>query len=266
MSPEQARGDPVDHRSDIFALGAVLSEILTGRAPFARETTAETLAAVLKEDPPDLPAGVPPGLDRVVRRCLEKDPAERFQSVRDVGFALETASAASESHPIPAASVPSRRWRWWPIAAALFAAAAGAAIAWVAARGVAQGPAPDYRQITFRRGTVRTALRWGLSTIGRVWEEAPRVFTGLGSPNPHFAARLRPLTLAQTGRWLLSFLCRRACEARHAPRAPLSGGAPGDRGEVEFATGLPTRTIGRREAREDRLEFPPGRPVFEGGR
>ena len=278
MSPEQARGDPVDRRSDVFSLGAVLSEMLTGRAPFARETTAETLAAILKEDPPGLPAGVPPGLDRVVRRCLEKDPAERFQAVRDVGFALETASAASATHPIPAASVPSRRWRWWPIAAALFAAAAGAAIAWVAARGVAQGPAPDYRQITFRRGTVRTARFAGdgqTIVYGASWEGGPpRVFTSrLGSPESTALALPASdlLALSSTGDMalLLGPVPKGMGSAGTLARSALAGGAPREiAAGVEFADWAPdgsslavVRTVGGRP----RIEFPPGRPLFEGG-
>ena len=98
MSPEQVRGEPVDARSDIFALGVVLYEMLAGRRPFARGSKVETLNAILTETPPDL-AGlhslVPLALDRIVRHCLEKDPAQRFQSARDVAFALEGLGTSS---------------------------------------------------------------------------------------------------------------------------------------------------------------------------
>ena len=94
MAPEQIRGLPSDHRSDIFALGAILYEMLAGRGPFTAETGAEMMTAILKEDPPDLPREarrIPPNLGRVVARCLEKNPSERFQTARDLAFALESA-------------------------------------------------------------------------------------------------------------------------------------------------------------------------------
>jgi hypothetical protein len=96
MSPEQARGGEVDARSDIFSLGCVLYEMATGHRAFARATPADTLAAVLHEDPFETRTTarrVPLPLERIIRRCLEKTPDERFQSARDIGFALKEASA-----------------------------------------------------------------------------------------------------------------------------------------------------------------------------
>ncbi len=91
MSPEQVTGAPVDHRTDIFAFGALVYEMLTGRAAFGRASSAETIAAILREDAPEMPAaaGVPQPLERILRRCLEKNPAERFHSAHDIGIALE---------------------------------------------------------------------------------------------------------------------------------------------------------------------------------
>ena len=107
MSPEQAQGERADARSDLFALGAILYEMLSGRRAFAGNTPVDTLAAVLRSDPPEIETdGVPPGLVRVVRRCLEKDPGERFRSAHDLGLALETLSG-----PAPPALHSKRRHR-----------------------------------------------------------------------------------------------------------------------------------------------------------
>jgi serine/threonine-protein kinase len=92
MSPEQVRGQAVDHRSDIFSFGCVLYEMLTGRSAFSRDTAVETMTAILKEEPSEptsIKASVPASLSRAIAHCLEKLPEERFQSARDLGFALQ---------------------------------------------------------------------------------------------------------------------------------------------------------------------------------
>jgi serine/threonine protein kinase len=117
MAPEQARGGEAGAAADIFALGVILHEMLSGGQPFHRETTAETLTAILREEPPDpTVAGspAPPTLARIVRRCLEKSPEERFQNARDLAFALEGAvtdsglSAPSIAAAPPRPSTPTR--------------------------------------------------------------------------------------------------------------------------------------------------------------
>ncbi|MDP9190518.1 MAG: protein kinase [Acidobacteriota bacterium] len=104
MSPEQVRGESVDHRSDLFSLGAIFYEMLSGARAFKRNSGIETLSAILKEEPPDLteilPA-IPPTLERLVRRCLEKDREVRFQSARDLAFNLEMLSTMSATHTLP---------------------------------------------------------------------------------------------------------------------------------------------------------------------
>src|SRR5271156_2908085 len=139
MSPEQVRGEAVDHRTDIFAFGAILYEMLTGTRAFHRSTSAETMTAILNDDPPSisqLVQSIPPGLQRVVHRCLEKNPEQRFHSASDLAFALE---ALSESGIVPAGAVkgvPSQRrkskaliWSGGVVAVLALAAAAYLVIA-----------------------------------------------------------------------------------------------------------------------------------------
>lgn len=100
MSPEQVRGHAVDHRSDIFSFGLILYEMITGMRAFQHETMAETMSAILKEEPAEITESSPsisPSLERIVRRCLEKKPERRFQSTADLGFALESLSAPTSS-------------------------------------------------------------------------------------------------------------------------------------------------------------------------
>ena len=107
ISPEQVRGQPADARSDIFAFGAVLYEMLTGERAFARATTGESLAAVLRDQPPEPSRSAPdvsPALDRLVARCLEKNPGERFQSARDLAYALRETVSGSAALPVGAAT------------------------------------------------------------------------------------------------------------------------------------------------------------------
>ena len=118
MSPEQVKAAPVDHRSDLFSFGAVLYEMLSGQHAFARSTAIETMTAILHDEPPD-PADsgrpITPALDHVVRHCLEKNPSHRFQSAKDVVFALSEASHSDRSGPRAVAQepapVPKRRRR-----------------------------------------------------------------------------------------------------------------------------------------------------------
>ncbi|HTI37760.1 MAG TPA: protein kinase [Vicinamibacterales bacterium] len=131
MAPEQIKGDPVDARADLFALGAVFYEMVTGRRAFQRDTSAETMTAILRDDPPELAAvrgEIPPAVDRILRHCLEKNPRERFQTARDVAFALEALSGSniSTSAGTAIAVAPRRRWVWPAVATLSIAAAAAA--------------------------------------------------------------------------------------------------------------------------------------------
>src|SRR5206468_1875066 len=97
MSPEQVRARPAHARADIFSLGAILYEMLSGQRPFERKSSVETMNAILKEDPPELEVTerhIPPGLARVVEHCLEKEPEQRFHSASDLAFALDALSGS----------------------------------------------------------------------------------------------------------------------------------------------------------------------------
>src|SRR6201993_867186 len=116
MSPEQVRGQATDHRTDIFAFGAILYEMVMGQRTFQRATEADTVSAILNEEPPPitlLSPDMPLALERVIRRCLEKNPEQRFHSASDLAFALEALSdpvwALSGAHPIPVEPPKQRR-------------------------------------------------------------------------------------------------------------------------------------------------------------
>ncbi|MGH9513722.1 MAG: protein kinase domain-containing protein [Terriglobales bacterium] len=134
MSPEQVRGKAADHRSDIFAFGTILYETVTGKQTFRKPTSAETMSAILNEEPEaisQLTPSVPPGLERVARRCLEKAPEQRFQSASDLAFALEALSDSAITSPTGAHVQQSPKPKRLPIAIAgviliVLAAAVGA--------------------------------------------------------------------------------------------------------------------------------------------
>lgn len=134
MAPEQVRGLDTDHRSDLFSFGVILYELLSGKRAFQGETSVDTMQAILRQDPPELPENVPVAVRLLAAHCLEKEPANRFQSARDLGFALSTvlqsvSGAAAATQPLPI----SPRRRWMLAVGALVLAAAGAlcAIFWL---------------------------------------------------------------------------------------------------------------------------------------
>jgi len=136
MSPEQVRGEAADARSDIFAFGAVLYEMLSGGRAFHRHTTAETMTAILREDPPEFSNNgrpIPPALERIVRRCLEKDSEQRFQSAKDLSFALGALSG-SDSSAAPRIVPGPRKIRPWVWATAGLVAVLAASGTWLLTR------------------------------------------------------------------------------------------------------------------------------------
>jgi eukaryotic-like serine/threonine-protein kinase len=186
MAPEQARGLPVDHRADIFAFGCVMYELVAGRRAFERASAADTISAILKEDPTPLSGAnlaVPPALERVIQRCLEKEPAERFQSARDLAFALsfsQSDDALSFGAIGPSsgqtAATPPRLWRRLGTAAAIIAAVAGAFVLGRALSTSGTGQPPTMTRLTFERGVIRTARfapDEGTIVYGASWNGAP---------------------------------------------------------------------------------------------
>jgi serine/threonine protein kinase/Tol biopolymer transport system component len=241
MSPEQARGEPGDTRSDIFSLGAVLYELISGRRAFHRETAAETMTAIIREEPPALtestPLAVPPGLARVTDHCLEKNPGERFQSASDVAFALENLSGTSSAaaHAVVRSGWRSRAWVPWTLAALL-------AIALIALRAIdarrppASEPTtrlsvalPDTLPIA-RLGTPGTSM--AISPDGR-----RLVFIGTTGPGryqlyarPFDSLKIEPIPgsegarqpfFSPDGKWVAFFTV-----AGELKKVPLDGGPP----------------------------------------
>ena len=169
MSPEQVRGLEADHRSDIFSFGVMLHEMLSGQRAFQRETSAQTMTAILQDEAPDLPRTVPGGVREVVAHCLEKDAPNRFQSARDLGFALHALSQGDSQSgetvaPVVSLPISSTHRAWAAIAGLLlFAVAATFALTrWV----TRQPPATHWSAV--RLGGPEIALNPELSPDGHV--------------------------------------------------------------------------------------------------
>ena len=177
MSPEQARGDLVDARTDFFSLGAVVYELLSGRRAFPSGPLVESGYAILHDEPEPLPVNVPAQVAQVVHRCLEKEPERRFQSARDLAFHLEALRAPTGSAPplsAPTRLAPWRRWELLLAGAALLLGIAG--VAYLAgSRSSHPVSVARVEPITFRQGTVSAAR---FTSDGRVvfsaaWEGQP---------------------------------------------------------------------------------------------
>jgi len=161
MSPEQVRGQTVDHHSDIFSLGTILYEMISGKRAFKGDTGVETMSAILKEDPPELSESglnVTPGLDRIVRHCLEKEPGQRFQSARDLAFDLENLSSLSgATKPVTGSHPESATKLRTPLLIAIPALLLVVAAAFWAGHATRKTSAPVFSRMTFRGGHVGAA-------------------------------------------------------------------------------------------------------------
>jgi serine/threonine protein kinase len=192
MSPEQVRAEPVDARSDIFSFGCVLYEMIAGKRAFQAATGVETMHAILKAEPQDFEieqVKMPPALATIVRRCLEKQREQRFQSAADLAFALRSITNTSGSGIQPAVLAQSaRRKPWvWPSVAVLLAAALLTAGFFLRDRTLHRGQ-PQFQRITFRKGYIHQAR---FTTDGRNiiysanWDGGPgRIYFAIpGSPD-----------------------------------------------------------------------------------
>jgi Tol biopolymer transport system component len=281
MSPEQVRGKPADRRSDLFSFGAILYEMLSGQRAFRGDTAADTITAILTKEPPDLAQtnkDVHPGLDRIVRHCLEKNPEERFESARDVAFDLEALSGLSG----PATAVPSaaaRKSRVWPLVAGAVLATAivVGASAYLAGRKAGDQPPPSFRQLTFRRGEIRSAH---FAPDGRTivysaaWDGKPvEIFVGrLESPESRLfgLSGAEALAVSKSGEVAVSLNRHVSGGFRQSgtlARVSVAGGAPRDvLEEVEWADWAPDGkdlAVVRTERGRMRLEYPIGKVLFE---
>jgi WD40 repeat protein len=280
MSPEQVRGRDVDHRSDIFALGAILYEMLSGKRAFHGETAADTLSAILKEDPPDLSETnrqVSPALERILRHCLEKSPPERFQSVRDVAFDLESLSiSASSKLQIEPAGRLNRR----TLISALSAAVLVALLlgAFLLGRGKAGAPLPRFHRLTFRRGSVRAArfAPDGQTIVyGGAWEGRPvELFTTRFDSNdsrPLDLGHAQLLSISSTGELAIIPTPRPRggfVQEGNLARVALAGGAPRElmdrvQGADWTNDGNSLAIVRGTGSRGDNLlESPPGKVIY----
>jgi hypothetical protein len=276
MAPEQVRGQGADHRSDIFALGAILYEMLTGKRAFKRDSSVETMNAILKEEPPELDATVPgltPGLDRVVRHCLEKNPVQRFQSASDIAFDLETISSHSGTGSRLKVVAQERQGYWKPAAITLLVAAALAATYYLA-RKSAPAVAPRFHQLTFQRGTIYGAkfAPDGQSILfSAAWNGAPKpqIYTTRTD-----ALMSRPIDLQDSQVLGISskgeMAIRQKTEIGQVAQGmlsvvPLTGGAPRELlADVLDASWNPagdSLAAVHAVAGEDRLEYPIGKTI-----
>ena len=277
MSPEQASGHPVDFRSDQFSFGSLLYEMATGKGPFRRATAAQTLAAIIQDEPEPVAAvnpKVPAPLRWIIERCLAKEARERYASTEDVARDLASLrdhlSEASVSG-ISAVVVDRRVVRLWQIPAALLLLAAAVFVSFRAGEGQSSKRVPTFQRLTFRRGKIETArfAPDGQTIVySAAWDGASsEIFsTRAGSPEGR-SLGLPPAVLfsiSDAGEVALGLL---PCCAGKLARVPLGGGVPREILEqvevADWSPGGKSLAVAREVRGTDRLEFPIGKVLYE---
>jgi len=281
MSPEQVRGEPVDHRSDIFSLGAVLYEMASGKRAFRGESSVETMNAILKEDVPEFsPSGtqVSPGLDRIIRRCVEKKPERRFQSASDLAFAIEalssTTSVASAS-AIAQVVEPKSKRTWLSWAAAALAGLALTSAAWMAGKRSTAKPQPKFTRLTYQQGYLSNArfAKDGQTVVySAQWNNDPLQIYSVRTEFPQSTKVDLPsaalLALASSGDMevALDFVQESWFMYGTMGQAQMTGGTPrAQEKEViasDYAPDGKTVAVVRRANRKVQVEYPEGKVVY----
>jgi eukaryotic-like serine/threonine-protein kinase len=278
MSPEQVRGKPADARSDIFSFGAILYEMLSGKRAFTGDSAADTMSAILKEDPPDLSVtnqSISPGLERIVRHCLEKSPEQRFHSAHDLAFDLEALSGTSGQSAVgETPALRGRRLPWLAVAVAtgiILAAFAAGRLWWP------KGPAPlTFQRITFRRGLVENArfAPDGQTVVySAAWDGNPPEIFAVTPGSPESRALGLPgvslVAVSPTGELAVSLprLEGGTLVGSTLARVPLGGGAPRpvleDANNADWSRDGKSLAVSREVKGRVRLEFPVGKVLFE---
>jgi hypothetical protein len=240
MSPEQVVGTNLDGRSDLFSFGVVLYEMLSGRRPFQRETAPETMVAILREEPPDLTETnktIPPGLDRIVRHCLEKDPSSRFQSARDVAFALESLSQTTTAGTAPIRAAKGGR-KALTVSASLLAAAALIAVGALVHSRLSRLVQPRIKRLTFQRGQVTAArfLSDGQSVVyAAAWGDEPLQLYSVRLDSPGS----RPIGFKEADLLAVSCNSELALGLGAGKRLIFTGMGPGTLAVAPFSGGAP---------------------------
>jgi eukaryotic-like serine/threonine-protein kinase len=277
MSPEQLRAKAVDHRSDIFSVGAILYEMLTGRRAFRGETEVDTITAVLREDPPEIhleEASVPVSFQQIVHHCLEKEPENRFQSARDLAFALETLASASGER-ISRFRAPRSQTRIlpWAIAGVLLAAT----LLLLGNQWRQKPVSPSYRRVTFEKGTLYSA-RFGPDyqaiVFSAAWNGRPlQLFTTVGDSlltQPLNLSDASLLAISRTGELAVtlhsSHIAHLESEGGTLARTPLAGSSPREILEnvpwADWDANGELAVVHHAEGR-DRIEYPIGHVLYQ---